>query len=88
MLQTITAADALTLSAAGPYLSWKDTSPGGLTSAISSANGTLYFRMPTSSGGPIVTAAYVDQFGLKVNGSIFSLAVTVNPPASVPMRLA
>lgn len=50
----------------GDILSWTDLTTGFPPSAITNANGTLYFRMP--QGGNVVTAAYVDSSGMVVRG--------------------
>ena len=66
---TITANDALTVSGAGgAYINWQDTSTGR-SAAISSANGTLYYRVP-NAGNTVVTAGYVDSNGMVVNGRV------------------
>jgi hypothetical protein len=62
----ITGADAMTLVGAGPYLSWRDTGTGR-TAAISSAGGTLYYRVPNAANA-IVTAGYVDSNGMVTRG--------------------
>jgi hypothetical protein len=64
----ITGADALTLSGAGPYLTWNDTTTGR-NAAISSAAGTLYYRVPNAAGS-VVTAGYVDSNGMVTRGRL------------------
>jgi len=64
----ITGADALTMTGAGPYLTWHDTTTGK-SAAISSALGTLYYRVPDAAG-KTVTAGYVDSNGSVVRGRL------------------
>jgi hypothetical protein len=64
----ITGADALTMSGAGPFLTWHDTTTGK-NAAISSTLGTLYYRVP-DAGGNVVTAGYVDSNGSVVKGRL------------------
>jgi len=64
----ITGADALTLTGPGPFLTWRDTTTGR-NAAISSAGGTLYYRVPDAAG-TIVTAGYVDSNGSVVRGRL------------------
>jgi hypothetical protein len=64
----ISGADALTLSAPGPYLTWHDTT-SGRNAAISSAGGTLYYRVPDALGN-VLTAGYVDSNGMVTRGRL------------------
>ena len=54
----ITGANALTLSGPQPYLTWHDTVTDR-SDHISSAGGTLYYRVPNAAGD-LVTAGYED----------------------------
>src|SRR5262249_48924817 len=58
----------LSLEGAGPYIIWNDTT-SGRSAAISSANGTLYYRVPDAAGN-VVTAGYVDSNGAVVRGRL------------------
>jgi hypothetical protein len=64
----IAGADALTLAGAGPYLTWRDTTTGR-NAAISSAGGTLYYRVPNALGN-VLTAGYVDSNGMVTRGRL------------------
>ncbi|MBI3868645.1 MAG: hypothetical protein HY299_08960 [Verrucomicrobia bacterium] len=64
----ITGADALTMAGPGPYLTWHDTL-SGRSAVISSASGTLYYRVPNAAG-TVITAGYVDSNGSVIKGRL------------------
>jgi hypothetical protein len=64
----ITGANPLTLSGPQPYLTWHDTLTDR-SAHISSAGGTLYYRVPNAAGD-LVTAGYEDSNGSVVRGRI------------------
>jgi hypothetical protein len=64
------------LSGASPFMSWHDTA-SGRSATISSANGTLYYRVPNADDSLILTAGYVDANGMVTRGR---LSVEGNDP--------
>ncbi len=52
----------------GPFITWRDNT-SGRSAAISSANGSLYYRVPNAAGD-VVTAGYVDANGSVVRGRL------------------